>query len=282
MLYGRAIYSSSVLIAVLWISVIFQLFLAYWLLYRTQVSLERGGKAWIPALISLLVVLSIGQIYAMNMTLMLRPDAWPGMSANSPEGLQAVSGDPTMTPRFMFVIAGGLVFGGMWALVHSTMRHLDDATKAALAQSGGWMAAGGAVLQLLFGYLAVARQPEAVRSGIGDLAIWKISMLLCVAGLLVAALVGALQAAKSKATFLLSLVGAVFAFLGNAGAVIVRDGIRDLTLQGQGFNVWDRTEASNWSVIVAFLLLFVIMLGVIVWLLSVMRKATPPQEAVTL
>ncbi len=45
-LYGRAVYTSSVLIAVFWISIIFQLMLAYWLLYRTQVALEKGKAAW--------------------------------------------------------------------------------------------------------------------------------------------------------------------------------------------------------------------------------------------
>ncbi len=280
-LYGRAIYSSSVLIAVLWISVIFQLMLAYWLLYRTQVALANGKAAWIPALVALLVVMSIGQIYAMNMTLMLRPEVWQAMYANSPNGLQAVKGDPTMGPRLMFVITGGLVFGGMWAVMHSNMKHLDEAVKRALARSGGIMAAIGGLTQLGCGYMVVSAQSPEIQSGIGASPLLKVSAILCVAGLAVAALVGGLQGLKSKATFWVSFIGALFAFVGNAGAVIVRDGIRDLTLKPKGLDVWDRIEASNWGVIGIFLLLFVIMVVAIIWLLLVMRQATPPQEEVT-
>ena len=64
--------------------------------------------------------------------------------------------------------------------------------------------------------------------------------------------------------------------------MIYRDGIRDITLAQKGFHVFDRVESSNWSVIGLFLLLFVIMLGIIGWLLTVMRRATPPQEQITL
>ena len=277
-LYGRAVYTSSVLIAVFWISIIFQLMLAYWLLYRTQVALEKGKAAWIPALISLIVVFSIGQVYAWNMTLMLRPEVWQEMYANSPQGLQSAKGDPTMAPRLLFVLTGGLVFGGLWALVHSTLKHLPDAVKTVLAKSGGLMALLGGVIQLVCGYMVVSSQNEAVRSGLGANPLTNIGMYLTIAGLLVAALIAGFQGFKGKATFLIALIGSVFAFLGNAGAVIVRDGIRDLTLKPKGLDVWDRIEASNWSVIGVFLLLFVIMIGVIIWLLRVMAQATPPQE----
>jgi len=66
-----------------------------------------------------------------------------------------------------------------------------------------------------------------------------------------------------------------------AASVIYRDGIRDLTLLQKGFDVWNRAEYSNWSVIGLFLLLFVIMLGILGWLLTVMRQATVPIEQVT-
>ena len=39
---------------------------------------------------------------------------------------------------------------------------------------------------------------------------------------------------------------------------------------------------ANWSVLIVFLLLFVIMLGIIFWLLQVMRRAAAPKEEIAL
>lgn len=281
-LYGRAIYSSSVLIGVMWLSVIFQVILCYGMLYKTQGWLEQNKAAWIPASVALLLALGIGQVYAMNMTLMLRPEVWQEMYAKSPMGLQGYKGDPTTTPRWLFVMSGGLVFGGIWALTHSNMAHLTDAVKKILAKSGGMMAGLGVVLQLVCAFLVYSAQPEVVKSGMAGNLFYTIGGGLTVVGILGGGLLALMQGLKGKASFWGSVLAALLVFLGNAGAVIYRDGIRDVTLAPKGLNVWERTEASNWTVIGAFLLLFVIMLFVIFWLLKVMKSADAPQEQVAL
>ena len=50
-LYGRALYTSSVLIGLYWISIIVILTLTYWLLYRFSARLEAGKSAWWVGLI---------------------------------------------------------------------------------------------------------------------------------------------------------------------------------------------------------------------------------------
>jgi hypothetical protein len=54
--------------------------------------------------------------------------------------------------------------------------------------------------------------------------------------------------------------------------------IRDLTLASKGFDVWNRTVSTNWSVVGLFLILFVVGLGVLGWLISVMVRARPIVE----
>jgi hypothetical protein len=281
-LYGRAIYSSSILIGVMWFSVILLVMLDYFLLYRIAPAIEAGRSAWSIAAISLLVTMGIGQIYSMNMTLMLRPEVWQQMYAHSPSGLQVVHGDPTTTPRWLFVMCGGPVFGGLWALTLSNMGHITDGVRRHLRRSGGLLTAVGATAQIACALLVVQRQPEAVRQGLSSHALYSVSGLLFVATILVTALLAAFQGAKAGSSVPLAVIGLVTGFLSVASAVIYRDGIRDLTLLQKGYDVWNRTEYSNWSVIGLFLLLFVIMLGIIVWLLDVMRQATTPIEQVTL
>ena len=278
-LYGRAIYSSSILIGVMWFSVILLVMLDYWLLYRITARIEATKSGWQLALCALFVTMAIGNIYSTNMTLMLRPEVWQEMYAKSAAGLSHPT-DPTLTPRWMFVMAGGLTFGGVWALLLSNMKHVTDEVKATLAKSGGVLAVLGAVTQTVCGYMVFSNQPQDVQTGLGAHPLYKISGLLFLATIVVTALIAAMQGLRGKANFAISIVGVLTAFLSVAGAVIYRDGIRDLTLQSKGFDVWNRTEASNWSVIGLFLLLFVAMVGIVIWLLNVMRKANPPMEQV--
>lgn len=281
-LYGPQIYSSSVLIGVMWISVIFLLMAAYWLIYRTVAWAEAGKKAWIPALFSLLIVMGIGKIYTMNMTLMLRPEVWNDMYQSSPEGLNTVTGDPTVMSRWLFVMLGGPLMGGLWAALLSNMQYLSDNVRTILRRSGGVLAGLGALGMLATGYQVMSQQSEAVRSGIAGAPLYQVSLLACAATIVLAGVFGLLQGLGKKTSALVSTLGLVVGFLSCVTSGIVRDGIRDFVLKGKGFDVYDVQVYPNWSVLIVFLLLFVIMLGTIYWLFQVMRSATPPNEEVAL
>ncbi|MCS6776544.1 MAG: hypothetical protein RMJ43_01135 [Chloroherpetonaceae bacterium] len=279
-LYGRALYTSSILIGVLWFAVIPLLMLAYWLLYRIAPRIEKGQSVLLITLVALGIVVGVGHIYAMNMTLMLRPEVWQEMYARSPYGLQGVSGDPTVTPRWLFVMSGGLVFGGLWAALLAGMPHLSAGTQAHLRRSGGGMTAIGAVIQVLCALMVVQTQPVAVRQALVSNALYPGAGLLFLGAIVIAAVLAVWQGMGTHSRVPIAVSGLAAGFLSTLGAVVYRDGIRDVTLLQRGFDVWQRTEVSNWSVIVLFLLLFVIMLGVLYWLLRVMQRATPPGEQV--
>jgi hypothetical protein len=51
-----------------------------------------------------------------------------------------------------------------------------------------------------------------------------------------------------------------------------------LTLLSKGYNVWDRVVVTNWGVVGLFLVLFVVGLGVMGWLVSVVARATKTME----
>ena len=60
---------------------------------------------------------------------------------------------------------------------------------------------------------------------------------------------------------------------------VYRDGIRDLTLLGKGYDVWNRVVVTNWSVVGIFLVVFVAGLVTIGWLISVVARATRVMES---
>jgi hypothetical protein len=278
-LYGRAIYTSSVLIAVSWFSVILLVMGAYWFIYQTSDRIAAGKVGWPSALLALILAAGVGQIYSMNMTLMLRPEVWQEMYANTAVGLQKMPADPTMTPRWLFVITGGLLCGGLWMLMVSNSKHLGDGVRSVLARFGGGMALLGGVVQAFFAFRVYAAQPDFVKSALAERPLYSVSALLFAVGTVGAMALAGIGFAKEKSSVLFATLGAVMALVANLGAVIYRDGIRDLTLLQKGFDVWARQEATNWSVVIIFLLLFVGSLFVIYWLLMVMKQATPTNES---
>ena len=78
-LYGRALYTSSVLIGIYWISIIAILTLTYWLLYQFTARLEAGKSAWWVGLSAWVLAGSVARLLSTNMTLMLRPEVWRSM-----------------------------------------------------------------------------------------------------------------------------------------------------------------------------------------------------------
>lgn len=277
-LYGRALYTSTILIAAQWISVIFLLMGCYWLLYGIADRTSKGKPAHWHAIGALLLAAVVGHIYASAMTLMLRPEVWQEMYAKTATGLQTTH-DPSLEPRLLFVLIGGLVAGGFWMTLHSKIQTISAEAGELLRNAGSKIAVFGALGELAVGYWVYSVQPEKVQQGLHSTyymvcqGIWAVGFILALVGAV--ALVG-----KKAGAVLFSIVGALGSFLGVAGAVMVRDGIRDITLLDKGYDVWKRTEYSNWFVIGLFLLLFVAGLGAIGWLLAVMKAAKPIQEKV--
>lgn len=277
-LYGRALYTSSVLLGAWWIGVVFLLMGCYWLLYQFSERIEAGKTAWPAGLASWILAGGIAQILTGNMTLMLRPEAWAAMYERSAVGAHLPSGDPTMMPRFFFMLAGGLMTGGIWMLYLSGRSVFAKEMKGYLSALGGRIATVAAAATIGLAFLVVSRQPEAVRSGLADHPLYSISgyAWLALAGLI---LTTAAMAGLGKHQSAFTTLGApLLTVLAMIAMTVYRDGIRDLSLLQKGFDVWQRTEVSNWSVIGLFLLLFVAGLGVIAWLISVVAKAAKQQE----
>lgn len=278
-LYGRAIYTSSVLIGAAWISVIFLLMLAYSLLYVMAARAQRRQAwSWV-ALAALGVAGLIALIYASNMTLMIRPQVWVEMYRSNPWGLRLNGGDPTVWPRWLFMLAGGVGTCGAGLLLLSLVPTLTAAASATL-RTGAWrLLAGGVVAQALCGCWVLAAQPAPVRDLLRQHPLYVVCLVLWLvvaAALLTLALRGRRVATAPSWRWAGTCAG--LAFLLIAFATLVRGGIRDLTLLANGLDVWDRQVVSNWVVTSVFLVLFLAGLAVIGWLLTVVARARKMEE----
>jgi hypothetical protein len=278
-LYGRAIYTSSVMIGVRWIAVVPALILAYWLLYRFAAGLEAGKKVWWIGLVAWTVIGAIAHIYSTNMTLMLRPEAWQSMYSASSVGAHLPVGDPTTLPRFFFMIISGFVAAGLWLIYLAGRKSFSASDGRFLAALGGRIAIVAVVAQVVAAFAVYRSQPTIVQAGLNDHLLYKVAGLGWFA-LTAVILLFAFFAAIKKPTNALSSWGAVLiGFLPIALMTLYRDGIRDLTLLSKGYDVWNRVIVTNWSVVGIFLVVFVAGLGVVGWLISVVARATRVMES---
>ena len=281
-LYGRALYTSSVLIGIYWISIIGLLTLTYWLLYRFTARLEAGKPAWWVGLSAWVLAGFIARLLSTNMTLMLRPEVWREMYSNSAMGAYLPTGDPTLTPRWLLMMAGGLFIGGLWMMYLAGCSTFTAEEKSFVAGAGGKIAALFGVVYLAAGLWAAGVQPEIVKAGLHTDSLYKFAgfagygWLALVAVAVVAAAVAGFG--KISAAWL-GWVGVLLAVLIEIMLVVYRDGVRDLTLLSKGYNVWDRAVETNWWIVGLFLVLFVAGLGVIGWLISVVARARKDMEA---
>lgn len=111
LVYGPLFYTSSVLMAVPWFSVILLLLIGYYSFYIYNYRREiLGNRApWLLIGASFLF-LTIAFFFVNNMTLMLRPEKWVALYQSSPYGNNLNWGDPQLFPRYLhFVIAAGAV-----------------------------------------------------------------------------------------------------------------------------------------------------------------------------
>jgi hypothetical protein len=207
------------------------------------------------------------------MTLMLRPEVWRDMYSASAMGAYLPTGDPTLTPRWLLMMAGGLFIGGLWLVYLAGRSTFTAEEKSFAAGLGGKVAALFGVVYLLAGLWAASVQPEIVKAGLAGNSgypLYKISGICrirlagaCGCGRAGGRAIAGFGKLSARVIGWASWVSVLLAVLVEITLVVYRDGVRDLTLLSKHYDVWDRVVVTNWSVVGLFLVLFVAGLGVV-------------------
>ena len=139
-LYGQMFYTSSVLMAWPWLSVIPLLVVGYAGLYLYALRRDRlGDRGPLVGAVSALTFSLVGFLYTNNLTLMLTPDRWHGLYRSGPAGLHLNLGDPTVIPRFLHFFLAALAFTGVSIALYglSRLRRGDEAAGRYAVRYGG-------------------------------------------------------------------------------------------------------------------------------------------------
>lgn len=136
-LYGHFMYTSSILMAAYWLSIIGMLILAYYSAYLYQLRPEMTGKHRRLALGgALLLLMAIAFLFVNNMTLLQTPAAWGAYFAR-PQGTTLNLGEPTLLSRYLHFLVASVAVGGLLQAILAWFRR-----KRGEAGAGSRLSAG--------------------------------------------------------------------------------------------------------------------------------------------
>ena len=116
-LYGHLIYTSSVLTAVFWLSVVALLMALYYGAYLNSYRARgRGDINRMVLSLTVFAMLCIGFIIINNLTFMVSPEKWSQYFDN-PRGTLINLTEPSLYPRFLHFVAASIAVGGL-AVAH--------------------------------------------------------------------------------------------------------------------------------------------------------------------
>ena len=268
-LYGQMLYASSILMGVAWMSVIPILIVAYYGFYWASMkSATRGLWVGVPLL------LVIGFIYVNNMSLMLAPERWLAMYANSFAGLNLNIGEGSLVPRYLHMMLGAVALGGLLVVVLALRERATEMRSWMLRTGTLWFTAATATNIVVGFWFLIALRPDVRILFMGK---GKLASGLLIAGLIlpmgaIGHLLLGMRGRKPKRNV---VSGAAMAVLTVAVMVGMRDVVRTAYLNGV-FSPSDLAVSPQWSVIVIFLVLFVAGLATVAWML---RKVAETRSA---
>ena len=160
-LYGHFIYTSSILMAVYWLSIILFVILAYYAAYIYDFKFEAMGKSrTIFICISVILLLWIAFVFTNNMVMMIQPDTWQGYFRN-PFGTLLALKDPMLVPRYLHFVLASVAVAGLFQAILWTMKRKDAVSKKAIRAGLNWFA-WATCIQFAVGIWFLAALPQDI------------------------------------------------------------------------------------------------------------------------
>lgn len=116
LLYGPMFYTSSILIAAPWFSIIFLLLIAYYssylVIYRFLKNKEQSLAAPAILFLAALIFMVIAYLFTGNMILMLTPEKWMQIYQHNNQGMNLPS-SPQLAPRMLHTLIASIAVTGL-------------------------------------------------------------------------------------------------------------------------------------------------------------------------
>jgi hypothetical protein len=269
--YYKAFYTATILTAWFWIAVIPILILGYYSLYIAAYSEEskggkRSGRMILFSIIASVCLICIGMLNTNGLTLLVSSELWSDMVAKT-SYYGAVLGtahnfeNPVLWVRLATMFGLGLITAGVWAVFdwHFLMQSNAQNVPARYRQWTTTLA----LLMSFAGVVILTGTEYVVKTGTYPALATAYPFFGWVLLLACTVFVALLLAKRGSAT--LVGIAAALQFLTLAGFAVIRQ-----IGQNQGMakfiDVSTQPEMVQWDTLIAFLVCFLLGVGVIVWM----------------
>ncbi len=259
-LYGQFIYSSSILMAGWWLSIIAMLILAYYsaYIYDFKFDVLHGTRIFFLEF-SVLMLMVTAFFFTNNMTLMLQPERWAAYLTNDGGTLLNLT-DPTVIPRYLHFVTGAIAVAGLYlALIGHFNLRKSTIDKQILIRKGMRYFSLATSVQILLGcWFLFALPNQVMMSFMGGSAYGTVLLTLGIILALTALYFGyqgKLIAASGSTLILLTIM------------ILMRDLVRIVYLKPY-FSMADLSVKPEYSPLIFFLVVFVAGLAMIWYMLK--------------
>ncbi len=276
LLYGPFFFTSSILMAVPWLSVVVLVIAAYAGLYLVELwARTLGPLAVVVRIGSAFLFVAVAFIYVNNVTLMLAPDEWQEIHEQFRHGLYLPLGEAALFPRYLHFLLAAMAIGGLALLVYglSVRRSEPDFGNWCLRQGALWFLVPTA-LQMAIGPVFLVTQPAFARDEFLAADLLETGVLWSgVASALIAA-VFVIWALRSRAPTLPGAAAAGFAVVSVSLMAVARHLLRALRTSPH-LDVDALPSDTQVGAVILFFVVFVAGLGTIGYVVWLLRRGRP-------
>lgn len=264
-LYGHFMYTSSVLMAVFWLSIVALLIMTYYAAYIYNLQFTRivSLHTLITAIVAAFL-LAIAFFFTNNMSLMVSPESW-SRYFDHPDGMLLNLGDTTLLPRYLHSVLASVAVGGLaLALYYDWQkRHGNQAAAAHISPAMNWFSYA-TIANFGIGTWYYGGLPAAIRTVSGTAGAFLLGFLVAGIATAILALIYGLQHRVRHAAG--ATLGAITCM------VMVRELVRRQTL-APWFSTSDLEVVPQYSPLILFLLIFIAGLYLVWWMIKLVLPA---------
>lgn len=268
-LYGNFFYTSTILMAWPWLSIIVIFILAYYGYYLYSFKWENlKGKRFIVVLISSIFLAIIGLLYTQNIVLMLTPEKWKEMYFQNPHGINFYFTNPTIFPRYLHFMISAVAIAGLIVLMWGLKKIKTN------EQLGRWGIKYGilwftipTLANIFVGlWFLISLPNNFILLFMGKNIFATVYFMVALIGIFVS-LILMFIAYNSTRPITNIMIGKVFLLLTVVMMVLMRHELREAYLKP--YIDWDKVQvAPQWEIISIFVILLVAGLVTVIWMLK--------------
>jgi len=279
-LYGRLFFTSSILMAWLWLAIVPLVILAYYgayLLAFRGAGLGRRGRA-VAAVVTVLFA-AVAFLQVSNATRSIRPDTFLEAYRASARGLTLNLGDPTFWPRYVHVLLGAVAVAALGAAAYGAVHRSRDRELGDWAiRRGTTVYAVATAANVFVGMLFLLALPRSVLVRLAGadtraMALLALGILLAIAAAGLALLALGVRDAVRVTWAQVGLLAATLVVM-----VLLRDQVRTIALRDAGFEQPLRV-ATQWGPLAAFVVFLAGALAAVGWMARALARGRTAQAA---